>query len=207
MIAYCRVPMDLKSWNFIILIQGPGNVRAIMQELMEKQCIRTNTYLVLVEQVLVINIGISVGTLIGLDSVIWPYKQLKYILSALLKMHSQQSATNCLIWCEIMLEVCPFYSHLTFLRWTCIRSFCNMELTLVSSNCITELSLWEEGVWLWEEGWWCDCCYALVGINLFRKARIFADSRSLPCCAVLLRLAILYLCGISLRLLCRPPYC
>ena len=62
--------MDLKSWNFIILIQGPGNVRAIMQELMEKQCIHTNTYLVLVEQVLVINIGISVGTLIGLDSVI-----------------------------------------------------------------------------------------------------------------------------------------
>ena len=32
--------------------------------------LRTNTYLVLVEQVLVINIGIGVGTLIGLDSVI-----------------------------------------------------------------------------------------------------------------------------------------
>ena len=37
--------------------------------------------------------------------------------------------------------------------------------------------------------------------RMFGMARIFADSQSLPCCAVLLRLAIAYLPGISLRLL------
>ena len=37
--------------------------------------------------------------------------------------------------------------------------------------------------------------------GMFGMARIFADSQSLPCCAVLLRLAIAYLPGISLRLL------